>query len=477
MTRIGDRQRYPLPNQRFGKATAAQLAELYETLISRFVGSIVGQAWGCITAPNLSAQYIAGPPTEVRINVGECLFVQSITASGVNTRDVDRGPYITKIILHDPLRSTQTSSSIDVTAYAPTALGGGGGTNGQPCWLVFRRQEAPGNFDNEVFWDTTSDAENIGADNLLTMEWVEFAAVATIPSAASAYGEENGWFRFAYIPFWDLVNGPTLMPIHWIHSTFFRGPTPPTIAGGQSALAAGTSESWDGGGNSGFSPLLGMPSVGKLLHWLTMKVGQHVDPQNVRELGRDLPEPVAGLTTGAVVQSGLNPNGWLTVPNRGLVQLDTDLTAAEAALVQATNDIITVDVRTRNTFRPIITIRARKITTNSYQYAAWESAVDPSVTGLTWTVTGDVLSGILNHSFTFGISTGTEIWGIHLDYCSPTSYVYTGTDVPIAPMVVPNGIGPWGGPSTAIFNVRWVTPGGTGVEPEQFFLTVMGRNT
>jgi hypothetical protein len=478
MTRIGDRQRYPLPNQRFSKQTAQQLTELYEQSLSRFVGSITGRAWGCVSAPQLEASYVTGPPTEVRINVGKCLFLQSISEDGVGTTDTDYGPWVTKLVLHDPARGVQTTSSIDVTAFAPTALGGGGGTLGQRCWLLFRRQEAPSDFDNEVYWDTTSDSEAAGADNLLIREFVEFAAVATIPNTNSAYGESNGWFRFAYIPFWSDTAGPTICPIHWVHSTYFSWGSPPINTGLQSALAPGGTDSWDQGGNAGFTPALGMPSVGKLLHWLMMKVGQHVDPVNVQEVGRSPLVPLSGAATGAVLQAGYNANGWLSVPTRGLTQLSTLIDTANADITQAEADIAALDARTRNTYRPILTICAVRTGTNAYTYPAQEAANDPSVTGVTWdTVGSTVVSGVLSHVFNFTPQSGVTIWGIHLQEIRSQSYVLTGTDVPVMPVVVPNAILPVTGPGLARFTVRWVAPSGAGVEPDQFYLTLMGRST
>jgi hypothetical protein len=394
MTRIGDRQRYPLPNQRFSKQTAQQLTALYEQSLSRFVGSITGRAWGCVSAPQLEASYVTGPPPEVRINVGKCLFLQSISEDGVGAANTDYGPWVTKLVLHDPDRGVQTTSSIDVTAFAPTALGGGGGTLGQRCWLLFRRQEAPSDFDNEVYWDTTSDSEAAGADNLLIREFVEFAAVATIPNTSSAYGEANGWFRFAYIPFWSDPGGPTICPIHWVHSTYFSWGSPPINTGLQSALAPGGTDSWDQGGNAGFTPDLGMPSVGKLLHWLMMKVGQHVDPVNVQEVGRSPLVPLSGAATGAVLQAGYNANGWLSVPARGLTQLDTDVAALEA--------------------RNGVVAHLRVANTGTLGSPVWTVTVLRAVPQFTLTAGGNgaAVGGQLVPQFTFACTGGVQVRGV-----------------------------------------------------------------
>jgi hypothetical protein len=359
----------------------------------------------------------------------------------------------------------QTTSSIDVTAFAPTALGGGGGTLGQRCWLLFRRQEAPSDFDNEVYWDTTSDSEAAGADNLLIREFVEFAAVATIPNTSSAYGEANGWFRFAYIPFWSDPGGPTICPIHWVHSTYFSWGSPPINTGLQSALAPGGTDSWDQGGNAGFTPALGMPSVGKLLHWLMMKVGQHVDPVNVQEVGRSPLVPLSGAANGAVLQAGYNANGWLSVPTRGLTQLSTLIDTANA-------DIAAINVRLGDIDTGFLP-RTLQIVYYIAGTGLYTSVVPTGEAGLT------VVGSYAANTHTLVIS-GTGAHSLYCVECVPRrSGSFTGTDVPRTGIVREASVTfPESFSLNPTFNVeaRLVTPAGAPVNEDCIFV-LTGRRS
>lgn len=360
--RTGDRPNYQLTNQRFDKGDAYRLNTLIEETLVRLGGGFYGQTWGCLSTPDITTRVVAGPPAEVYLDVSACLLLRSTPAGFANTIDVDIGPYDGMVVIHDPARSAQASSSIDVTAFAPTSYGGGGGASGSRCWLVFRRQESASELDDKAYWNAGAAAEATAPTNLIVQEYVEFAAAATIPTENSTYGMNNGWSRFAYISDWDDPAGPTIVPIHWIHAPYLRQSTPPGYPGSQFALAPNSLTSVDAGGTRGFAPDLGMPSMAKVLHWMLAKLSQHYSTASIVDLGQGI---------FSQFESG---DGWMATPPRGLVEVDAALTAADSAIAANVTSIAGV-----NAFPKVLQVLRYRADTGT-----WAAMVSNDIAGFGW---------------------------------------------------------------------------------------------
>lgn len=453
MTRTGDRPNYQLPNQRFDKGDAYRLTRLLEETTLRFAGGVFGQTWGCLSAPQVDTRVTSGP-FAMYLDIGACLFVRSVPDGFVTAIDNDTGPWDGQVVIHDPLRSAQATSSIDVTAFAPTGIGGGGGASGSRCWLVFRRQESEVELDDKAYWNTGGGVEATAPTNLVVQEYVEFAAAASISNASATYGMNNGWFRFAYISSWDDPAGPTIVPVHWVHAAYLQQVTPPTYSGSQFALAPTQATSLDSGGTRGFAPDLGMPSVSKLLHWMLAKLSQHYSTASIID-----------SATGYFQQYD-SGDGWMATPPRGLVEVDTDLSAVEAAIPGIEAELAALAGNVGYVPRVLQAV-TYKSSTGVYSTAVPDAeagfTVSPSITSLTHTLT---LNGIGAHT-------------LYTVVCVPKiAASFTGTDVPRTPILretteLPNqfALTP-----TCNIEVRQVTPAGAGVDGDCSFLFI-GRRT
>lgn len=447
MTRTGDRPNYQLPNQRFDKGDAYRLTRLLEESATRFTGGVFGQTWGCLSAPQATLRTVVGPPAEVYLDIGACLFVRSSPDGFINAIDNDTGPWDGKVVIHDPLRSAQATSAIDVTAFAPTSYGGGGGVNGAKAWLVFRRQESEVEVDDKAYWNTGAGVEATAPTNLVVQEYVEFAAVSTIPSGSSTYSVTNGWYRFAYIASWDDPAGPTIVPIHWVHAPYLQQVTPPAYTGSQFAIAPTQATSLDSGGTRGFAPDLGMPSVSKLLHWMLAKLSQHYSTASIID-----------SATGYFQQYD-SGDGWMATPPRGLVEVDADLTVVEDALPPISSALTALQVAIQA--RPMLL----QVVTYNHVTGSYTKAVTDAEAGVI--VSASYSS--LTHSF--------AVNGSYSSVFDPTEFIcvtgepvvtaaFSGTDIPRSVLI--------GVPSTTLpvnlalvssftFDARMVTPAGAGV--------------
>jgi hypothetical protein len=420
--RTGDRPNYQLTNQRFDKGDAYRLNTLIEETITRATGGAFGQTWGCLSTPDATLRVLAGPPAEVYLDIGACLLLRSAPDGFVNTIDVDIGPYDGKVVIHDPARSAQASSAIDVTAFAPTSYGGGGGGSGSRCWLVFRRQESVSELDDKAFWDAGAGVESTAPTNLIVQEYVEFAAVATIPNANSTYGMNNGWFRFAYIADWANPAGPTVVPIHWIHAPYLQQTTPPAYPGSQFALAPNSLTSVDAGGTRGFAPDLGMPSVAKILHWMLAKLSQHYSTNSIVDFGQGV---------FSQFESG---DGWMATPPRGLVEVDaaltqaaTDITAADAAITSLTATVAQLSASAG--FLPRV-LQVVRYTQSSGTYVAALSSAEAGIT-----VTPGTPSAGGQHRFTVS---GAGAHTLHAVTGQANVVLFLGSgDIPLTVSVLP----------------------------------------
>lgn len=334
--RIGDRPRFPLSNQRFDKGDAENIARYYEEIISRFTGSIYGQAWGCVSNPQFEVVTgsIAGP----YIRPKRCVLLHSVpadTAAGgtnpLNTTSEDKGPWDATIVQFDPDRPGQPAQGMATSTYLPT---------GRPPlrpWVLFRRLETATNTGNKAWWNTSTNTEDIGATPLQDSEYVEFKLSTTY----SSNDRIAGWYRCAYIDSWGSPASaatPVIVPIHWMDSQYYADSTPP-VAGTAIASALALSGYPGAIGTFGFNPATEMPELAKLLHWTVGKLGQHFSTVNTVQVT----EPFAAtynVKPGAFVANYTGDGGWLSTPPRGLLELHTDLAAAE----QDITDLQAVDL-------------------------------------------------------------------------------------------------------------------------------------
>lgn len=328
--RIGDRPRFPLSNQRFDKGDAENIARYYEEIISRFTGSIYGQAWGCMSNPQF--EVVTGSPAGPYIRPKRCVLLYTVPADGtLNTTDQDLGPWNATIVQFDPARAGQPVQSLYTGTYLPT---------GRPPlrpWILFRRSEAATNTGNKAYWDTDSNTEEVGAAPLQDSEYVEFRLSTTYSS-----GDRGaGWYRCAYIDSWGSPASaatPVIVPVHWMDSQYYADSTPP-VQGTLVASALASLNYVGGFGQKGFSPLTEMPELAKLMHWMAGKLGEHYSTASTIQI-TPANQATYNLKPGAFLSTppdGLG--GWLSTPPRGLLELHqdldelaTDVAAADAAL-------------------------------------------------------------------------------------------------------------------------------------------------
>jgi hypothetical protein len=322
--RIGDRPRFPLQNQRFDKGDAEDIARYYEEIISRFTGSIYGQAWGCLSNPKFEVltSTLAGP----YIKPNKCVLLYSVPEDGtLNTTSTDVGPWEATTVLYDPEKAGQPEQALYLNAFfsATPQL------RKRP-WILFRRMETATGVGNKAYWDTSSNTEEIGAAPLRQSEYVEFKLSVTYSSNDRA----AGWYRMAYIDAWGSpasASNPVIVPVHWIDSQYYTDSTPPTqsIAVGVTMNSPNQPAS---DGQKGFVPSAEMPELAKVLHWVTGKLAQHYSSTGTLQVA-SATESVYNTKAGAFVHNFNVPGGWLSTPARGLLELDTDLAAAEEAIV------------------------------------------------------------------------------------------------------------------------------------------------
>lgn len=331
--RIGDRPRFPLSNQRFDKGDAENISRYYEEIISRFTGSIYGQAWGCVSNPQVNIVTVAlgGGNYERQIQFGKCALLYSVPAGGAvpNATSEDKGPWEATIVTYDSTRSGQPLQSLSMTAAF---------IQGQRPWILFKRSEVPTNLGNKARWDTSTNTEVVGAANLQESEIVTFRLSASY----STSDREDDWYRMAYI---DSFSGsgatltPVVVPIHWMDSQYYLDDVPPTqytvVA---SALAF---PGFPGAvGTFGFNPNSEMPALTKLMHWMAGKLGQHYSTTSTIQVTATN-QASYKLKPGAFVANYGDVNGsWLSTPERGLLELHNDLTTAEQDII----DLNSVDV-------------------------------------------------------------------------------------------------------------------------------------
>ena len=320
--RIGDRPRFPLSNQRFDKGDAENIARYYEEIISRFTGSIYGQAWGCMSNPQF--EVVTGSLAGPYIRPKRCVLLYTVPADGtLNTTDQDLGPWNATIVQFDPARAGQPVQSLYTSTYFPA---------GRPPlrpWILFRRSEAATNTGNKAYWDTDSNTEEVGAAPLQDSEYVEFRLSTTYSS-----GDRGaGWYRCAYIDSWGSPASaatPVIKPIHWMDSQYYKDDVPPPIS--LPVASALVPANIPGAvGAFGFNPLTEMPELSKLLHWMAGKLGQHYSTESTLQV-TEANQSTFGLKPGAFVSNLNAEGGWLSTPPRGLVELDTAATAVAAAL-------------------------------------------------------------------------------------------------------------------------------------------------
>ena len=321
--RIGDRPRFPLSNQRFDKGDAENIARYYEEIISRFTGSIYGQAWGFMSNPGF--EVITGSVAGPYIRPQRCVLMYSMPADGTdNFQYDDKGPWEGTIVQFDPARAGQPVQALYTNVYLPS---------GRPPlrpWILFRRLETATNTGNKAYWNTATNTEDIGAAPLQDSEYVEFKLSTTY----STSDRSAGWHRCAYIDSWGSpasADTPVIVPIHWMDSLFYNQTSPPVQAT-RVGMALSHPAAPAAAYSTGFDPTREMPELGKLLHWMAGKLGQHYSTTNVQQLSGTAATSL-NLKNGAFITVNDGDGGWLSTPDRGLVELHTDLAAAEQDIV------------------------------------------------------------------------------------------------------------------------------------------------
>ena len=317
--RIGDRPRFPLTNQRFDKGDAENIARYYEEIISRFTGSIYGQAWGCVSSPGFSVVpiVISGSPTQYHLQFSRSALLFSVPVNGnPQAPSIDQGPWQATLAVYDPDKEGQDVQSLILNSFA---------TAQSRPWVLFRRREKPTALGNKAYWDTSTNTERTGSANLEQTEYVEFL----LSTSYSLSDTEAGWYRMAYIDSWTGTGAsatPVIVPIHWMDSQHYADATPPvqgTRVG--SALAFPS----DGGSfnERGFNPYNEMPNLAKMLHWIVGKLGEHYSTTNTVQV-TPATQAAYNLKPGAfVLNSALfnDGTGWLSSPTMGLVELTNDV--------------------------------------------------------------------------------------------------------------------------------------------------------
>lgn len=335
--RIGDRPRFPLPNQRFDKGDAENIAQYYEEIISRFTGSIYGQAWGCVSNPGFSVVpvVISGAPTQYHMRFERCVLLYSVPEQGsVQAPGIDRGPWQATLVAYDPDEESQPVQSLIVNAFATT--------QSRP-WILFRRRETSSSVGNKAYWDTALNTERIGTANLKQAEYVEFRLSLSYTTSDTT----AGWYRMAYIDSWAGTGAsatPTIIPIHWMDSQYYADNTPPTqsVAVGSALASPSFGAAF---GEKGFNPYNEMPNLAKLMHWIAGKLGQHYSTTSTLQVSAS-DQALYNVKPGAfVLNYGDVGGGWLSTPERGLLELHNDLATAEQDIVDLNQDIVYLNAR------------------------------------------------------------------------------------------------------------------------------------
>ena len=321
--RIGDRPRFPLSNQRFDKGDAENIARYYEEIISRFTGSIYGQAWGFMSNPGFYMESaVVGVQTFNYIKLNKCVLLHSVPVDGTdNFQFDDKGPWDATIVVYDPTKSSQTLQALTTnTAFSAS----------QRPWILFRRSEAPTNFGNKAYWNTSSNTEDIDAAPLQDSEYVEFR----LSTVYSTTDRNAGWHRCAYIDSWGTPGSaatPVIVPVHWMDSLFYNQTNPP-VQGTRVGMALSHPSVPADEYETGFSPTREMPELAKLMHWIAGKLGQHYSTTNVQQLS-GTQASLRNLKDGAFIARNDGEGSWLSTPERGLRELHTDLATAEQDIV------------------------------------------------------------------------------------------------------------------------------------------------
>jgi hypothetical protein len=318
--RIGDRPLFPLSNQRFDKGDAENIARYYEEIISRFTGSIYGQAWGCLSSPQFQVTIGESGPY---VTLGKCVLLYSIPDNDtLNSTSADVGPWKAATVLFDPEREGQPLQRLYTNALFSAS---------RRPWILFRRRETQTALGNKAYWDTTTNTEEIGAAPLQQSEYVEFKFATTYTTT----DRDGGWFRIAYVDAWGSpanASTPVIIPIHWMDSQYYNDSTPPaqSVAVGSALAYPGFTAAY---GLKGFSPVSEMPELAKMMHWVAGKLGQHYSTTAVQQV-TEANQATYNVKPGAfVVDYGDTAGGWLSTPPRGLLELDSDLTSLEEELV------------------------------------------------------------------------------------------------------------------------------------------------
>ena len=386
--RIGNRPRFPLPNQRFDKGDADNISKYYEEIIARFTGSIYGQAWGCVSNPEFEIVSVTDPftGTLTYIRPKRCVLLHSVPADGtLNTTTQDRGPWNATLTLFDPANPGQSVQSL---------LTGSAFSANQRPWILFRRQETNTNTGNKAYWDTASNTEEVDAAPLQRTEYVAFKLSVTYSSNDRA----DGWYRCAYIDSWDVpasAQTPVIVPIHWMDSQYYADSTPP-VQGTRVASAFAHPAAPNSVNVTGFDPQSEMPELAKLLHWIVGKLGQHYTA-NVRQV-TDQNASLYGLKPGAFVNL-IDTEGWLQRPVRGLLEIEAYLNTLQSiTLPELQAELITQQqqvARVATTPRLLHTLYVRPVDPVPGGSTAWDNYTF-EVTSLTTTGSAPVSS---NNSF------------------------------------------------------------------------------
>lgn len=319
--RIGDRPNFPLPNQRFDKGDALNIAQYYEDIIAHYAGSVYGQAWGCVSVPQFDVVpvLLPGSSPQYYLQFNKFVLMYSVPANGtVNTTTMDNGPWRATVITHDPDKPGQVMQSLPLNTVA---------TAQSRPWILFRRNETTTDRGNKIYWDTGSNTEDIGDADLQVSEYVEFRFSTTY----QAVDRGAGWYRCAYIDSW-VGTGPSadprIVPIHWMDSQYYNDSTPP-VQGTAVASALGFTAAPATYGVYGFSPDSEMPELAKLLHWVIGKLGQHYSTEGTVQV-TSANQATYNLKPGAFVANySAMVGGWLSTPPRGLVEVDAYLNEVE----------------------------------------------------------------------------------------------------------------------------------------------------
>ncbi len=334
--RIGDRPRFPLPNQRFDKGDAEAISQYYESIISRFVGSMYGQAWGCVSNPQfyVESETVLGVSYNF-LKMQQCVLLESTPDSGtLNTTTQDYGPWNARLVHYQPGRDGQSLQRLNLFLL----------NNTRP-WILFRRAETATGLGNKVYWDTSSNSEAIGAQPLVTSEFVEFTTALTYTESLRS----QGWVRMAYIDSWASPSAPVVIPVHWIDSQYYNDSTPPT-AGTAVGVVLNSPNDPAEDRAKGFSPLTEMPELAKVLHWVTGVLGQHYSTSSTIPVAAST-EATYNVKTGAFISNLATSGGWLSRPARGLTELHTSLTDVELAVQVLTAQLSSYTVQASKTPR------------------------------------------------------------------------------------------------------------------------------